>query len=169
MNKIYIVGTIDENSFKEFSEQLTEFETKAKASKHFADRPVEIEMNSFGGCAMDALAFYSRIRNSQLQINITAYGLIASAAVLVFAACDHRRMTKESWMMVHEDSDSVKAKNTSDFEKTASHMRSMENQWNDLLEKRTKAYSTEWASLHKKETYLTPEQCKELGIVDEII
>jgi len=165
MNKIYVVGAIDEDSFKQFSEELTAIERKSNPENRF----VEIEMNSGGGSAMDALAFYSRIINSPCSINVTSYGLVASAAVLVFAACDHRRMTKDSWMMVHEDSDALKDKSTSDFGKHAAYMRRMEDQWNTLLEKETGTLKSVWLDLHKKTTYLIAEECVKLGIVDEVI
>ena len=164
-NKLYIVGSIDEESFKTFSEELSELEIRANPGQ----RIIEIEMNSEGGTAMDALAFYSRIVRSPCIINVTAYGLIASAAVLVFAACDTRRMAKECWMMVHEDTDDTKGLKTSEVEKQAKQARAFENQWNTLLEERSTTSSKKWAALHAVETYLTAEQCKELGIVDQII
>lgn len=164
-HKIYIVGSIDEDSFRVFCEELDTIENLNTPSK----RVIYIDLNSIGGTAMDALAFYGRITRSKCLINITAYGLVASAAVLVFAAGGHRMMTKESWMMVHEDEDQLKHARTSQFEKQASHMRRLEDQWSELLEKHTDCSKEKWLELHKHETYLTAYECLALGIVDEII
>lgn len=161
-NKIYLIGEINDESFLEFSERLTELEKNPNAL-------IEIEMNSHGGHAMDALAFYGRIIRSKNTIYVTAFGQVSSAAVLVFAACDHRRMAREAWMMVHEDEDSVENVKTADFEKKSRNMRRLEDQWNYLLEHSTVTKKEVWAQLHKDETYLNPLECKKLGIVDEIV
>lgn len=162
--KIYLIGDIDESAFQSFSEQLAVFE-KNKSNRD----PIEIDLNSGGGSAMDALAFCSRIRNSKLQINVTVYGLVGSAAVLVFAACNNRRMTKESWMMVHEDSVNLKTINTTQYEKQAKHMRRLESQWCRLLFDFTGTEIKVWERLHKEETYLNPNECVNLGIATEIV
>lgn len=168
MNKIYLVGTIDEDLYRQFSEELGVFEARAARNK-YSDVVVEVEMNSGGGTAMDAIAFYGRIKRSHCSIKVTAYGFIASAAVLVFAACDHRRMTKESWMMVHEDSDQLKHASTTRFVRHAGNMRRLEDQWSELLSSCTTTTKDVWLDLHEKETYLTADECKTLGIVDEVI
>jgi len=164
-SKIQIVGSIDEDSFRDFSQSLFEIETSPTKSR----MAVEIEINSGGGTAMDALAFYGRIKRSPCVINITAYGLVASAAVLVFAACEQRRMTKECWMMVHEDQDSLKNASVSEFEKRTAHSRRLENQWSKLLEDLTGTSQEIWLNLHKETTYLSADECKALGIATEVI
>lgn len=165
-HKIYITGCIDDESFKQFSEELSAIENSPGKD---SGKTVEIEINSFGGTAMDALAFYGRIIRSPCTINATAYGLVASAAVLVFAACKRRRMTVESWLMVHEDEDQLKNARTSQFEKHTKHMRLLENQWSEILEKLTGTDRGIWLNLHKEETYLTANDCVKLGIADEVI
>jgi len=162
MRKIYLVGAIDEAAFLTFSEKLDEFELKP-------GKPVEVVLNSSGGSAVDALAFYSRIKASPLDINITVYGCCYSAAILVLAAGDERRMTRASWAMVHEDSGSVKHKTTSQFQAEAFQMRQFENQWNDLLALNSRISSGRWAQLHGNETYLTPEDCLRYGLIEEIV
>lgn len=166
--KIYIIGSIDDVSFKEFSEELSRIEN-AYSLKDMKKLTVEIEMNSHGGTAIDALAFYSRIRTSPITINITVYGYVASAAVLVFAGCKKRRMAKEAWMMVHEDSDSLKNVMTTVFKKHSDQMQRFENQWSFLLAQHSSTSAEEWLKLHKETTYLNSGQCVDLGIVDEIV
>lgn len=162
LSKMYLIGDVDEESFKEFSKELAEYEENGV-------EVIDLEINSQGGNAIDALAYYSRITNSPLVFNAIVYGLVASAAVLVFAACDKRIMTMESWLMVHEDTDTAKNFHTSQVEKQAKHLRRLENQWCALLETRSKTSKEEWARLHKEDIYLTPNECLKLGIVDEII
>lgn len=162
MKKIYLVGAIDESAFSGFCEKLDELETKPI-------KQVEVILNSSGGSAVDALAFYSRIKSSPLSINITVYGCCYSAAVLVLAAGKKRRMTKEAWCMVHEDSGSFKHKTTSQFQAEARQMREFENQWCDLLAENSKITSGHWSRMHREETYLTPDQCLMYGLIEEVV
>lgn len=159
---IRIVGTIDEASFKEFSEQLYAYEQKDNRLA------VTIELSSGGGVAYDALAFGARMRNSPCDIIVKAYGFVASAAVLILAYGDARYMAAESWVMVHEDSDKLKG-SVVDLERESKHLRCMERQWAFLLAARTKTLASKWATLHKDTTYLTAQECMDLGLVDKII
>lgn len=158
---IRVIGTIDEEAYKIFSEQLSEFEDKPTLA-------VRMELSSAGGSAYDAIAFYERIRLSPCDVHITAIGYVASAAVLVLAAGDVRQMTENSWVMVHEDSGKLTG-NTVELEREAKHMRRLETQWTNLLQSRTKKSSSSWGAMHKNTTYLNAHECKALGLVDEVI
>src|SRR6202034_661992 len=118
--KLYITD-INEDTFVEFSKELDELEADNEITK------VDIILNSSGGSAVDALAFYERIKAYPGEINITVYGCCYSASVLVLAAGDYRCMTKTAWLMVHEDAMSVKNEKTSSLEVEANQMRRMEN------------------------------------------
>ena len=163
--KLYIHGDVDNSLFSAFSQQLAELEAAKKV------KAVEIELISDGGSAYDALAFHDRIINSRLDIRITGLGLIASAAVLILAAGDHRRLTRNAWVMVHEDDCGSLNKRgmVHQAEKDVAHLRRLENQWNFLMAASTKTPTKHWAKLHKDETYMTPEQCKSLGLIEEIV
>lgn len=158
---IRVIGQIDEEAFKSFSEALHEYELQS-------DKSVTLELNSEGGTAYDALAFAGRMRDSSCNIIVKVHGIAFSAAVMVLAAGDERLMSKESWAMVHEDSVKLKA-NVSELEREISHHRRMENQWNALLEELTETNYASWERLHKNSEYLDAKQCLELGLIDRII
>lgn len=160
---IQIIGTIDEEAYKEFSLTLAEIEAVAKKGTI-----ITIEINSGGGGTYDALAFAAKIRRCSIPIHVVAYGLVASAAVLILAAGHKRYMTKEAWAMVHEDSAKLKG-NVVDLEREAGHLRRMEDQWADLLAEVTATDAEFWKQLHKKTTYLSASECLNLGLVDEVI
>lgn len=157
-HEVYIVGEINEESFRAFCEDLDG-----------PSRDIEIVLNSAGGSSIDGLAFYSRIRQISAKTSVTVYGACWSAATIILAACEHRRMTREAWVMVHEDSDSLKHVSTSQFEKKAKELRRFEDQWNEILAKRTKVSAQKWKEINASETYLTAKECLELGLIDEIV
>lgn len=160
--KIYINGPIDSNAFLAFSRRLSRLELDSP------NAPIEVEISSEGGEAYAALAYFDRIRNSPCEVNITSYGLVASAAVLILAAGTKRRMGKSAWIMVHEDSGDFSG-DTSSYERDAKHLRRMEDQWNILLERVTFIGRAKWSVLHKATTYLCARECLDLGLIDEII
>lgn len=158
---LYITGEINFESYKEFSEALLEAETDKCTH-------IRIELASDGGDAHAALAFSARMKHSQAEITIIAMGNVASAAVLILASGDHRVMTSEAWVMVHEEQCELTG-NVSDLERETRQLRILEDQWAALLEKYTDRNSMFWAAAHKKTTYLGAADCKHFGLVDEVI
>lgn len=162
IRKIYVVGDISWEAYERFSKKLTELELLNKYG------PIFLELASDGGDAHAALAFSARIRLSSCEILITALGNVASAAVLILASGDHRRISEESWVMVHEDSAEL-AGSVVELERESTQLRRMEEQWAKLLKENTGTKKSEWEEMHKKTTYLTAQECLELGLVDEVI
>lgn len=158
--KIYINGEISIESFSEFSKELDSVK---------GNQRVEIELTSDGGDAQAALAFYEKIKRHPGDVTITTYGIVASAAVLVLAAGDVRRMSKESWMMVHEDQLDLENLSVSQAEKITKHHRRMEEQWCEILSNVSSTHKGAWENLHKKETWLSAEECLKLGIIEQVI
>ena len=165
-SKIYLHGDVDTDMYTVLSQGLDEAE--ANAPKDFKGY-IDIELVSDGGSAYDAIAMHDRIINCPFNIRITGSGLVASAAVLILAAGDHRVLTKNSWVMVHEDSVvGVEDKQVHEVEKEVKHYRRLEDQWCQLLHNSTYTDLDMWAKLHKDETYLTPKECLALGLIEEI-
>lgn len=160
---LYLVDDVTPETYLKFSRRLALLE-----KSYPKGIVVDLELYSSGGEAYTALAFSSRILNSSLKIRITARALVASAAVLILASGHHRRMTRNSWVMVHEDSGEMSGK-TADLEKAALHIRRLETQWNRLLGDLTTTPEYEWETLHSEETYIDAERCLALGLVDELI
>lgn len=154
-----IIGDIDEEAFKEFMDY-----EPARAAN------MDLMLTSHGGDAMTALAFYDWITRHKGEVTIEVYGVVASAAVLILAAGDHRRMHENAWVMVHEDTVAVSEDDrVSVIERKAKDARKLEDQWNKLLEGRTNMSSKFWETLHKEETWLSAEECLQYGLIDEII
>lgn len=132
---------------------------------------VSIFLNSEGGSASDAIAMVDYMRTSGRKYSITAFGLCQSAAVIILACGDYRRIAKGTEVMVHEEyvEEAGLTGTLSELEKKVAAMREEEDRWNDLLASKTKVSARYWAGLAKETTYLTAEECLELGLVDEVI
>lgn len=159
--RLQVCGDINDEAFEKFSNELYELECDSLD-------PVVVELNSPGGESYAALAFSARIRLSACPITIVVYGRVESAAVMVLASGKTRLMSKEAWVMVHEDSGKVRGE-VHEMEREVGQLRKMEDQWAKLLSEKCKGTVAFWSELHRKTTYLSAKECLELGLVDKVI
>ena len=136
-------------------------------------RTLNLFINSPGGDAFSGLALADQIeraKKSGFRVIAHASGIVASAAVPVFAVCNERLAAPGTIFMVHE---------TSIWKwpgrETASDIRSQNRLMNLLrdryIEKLTK-YSAldrkEWEELEHSTTWFSAEKAKSWGLVDRI-
>lgn len=136
-------------------------------------RNVNLFINSPGGDAFSGLALADQIERAKrkgFKITAHASGIVASAAVPVFAVCDERFAAPGTIFMVHE---------TSIWKwpgrETASDIRSQNRLMNLIRERyigKLARYSTldkeQWEDLEHKTTWFSAEQAKEYGLVDKV-
>lgn len=156
---------IEEGSFAYFDAGLSLLESAGS-------EPIEIKLNSGGGMVYEAQAIVGRIKASPCQINVTVFGLCASAAVLILACGKNRKISKYSWFMIHEASFGLQGRHgeAADFIKQTDRER---DQWAGWLKefsggKRDKKYFLE-LDKSRKDNYFTALEVVEMGLCDEII
>ena len=159
--KLYINGEISNESFLLFSKKLSRLEVL------FPGQAIQVEITSDGGDSEAGLAFFDRIRNSPSPIVTVAYGLVASAASLVFAAGHKRFMAPNAWLMVHEETPKL-CSTVSAMEKDLKHFRVIEDQYSTLMASVSTTDKHQWDRLNMNETYISAEECLKLGIADGI-
>jgi len=136
-------------------------------------RDVNLFINSPGGDAFSGLALADQIeraRRKGFRITAHASGIIASAAVPVFAVCNERLAAPGTIFMVHEA-----ALWKWPGRETASDIRS-QNELMSLLRARyigkltanSKLDKTKWEELAKKTTWFSAEKAMDWGLVDKI-
>ena len=136
-------------------------------------RNVNLFINSPGGDAFSGLALADQIERARRKgFHITAHasGIIASAAVPVFAVCNQRFAAPGTIFMVHEA-----ALWKWPGRETASDIRS-QNELMSLLRERyigkltanTKLDKGKWEELEKKTTWFSVEKALDWGLVDKI-
>lgn len=163
IKKMYLIGDITYEAYDAFSKELSEvIKSKSNIVK------IILELSSTGGDAYVSLAFYSKIKSCRIPIEIVGNGFIASAAVLILAAGKKRYMTPESWVMVHEETEELNCE-VHQAERMIAHQRRMEDQADRILAANSNISAEKWKEMHKETTYLTAEECRAIGLIEEII
>lgn len=135
-----------------------------------ARKTVILRMNSEGGLCYQAQAIIGRIRASSCHIITEGYGPIMSAATLIHAAGDKKRMSRFATYMYHQATfSSLESITTSDLKDLAVQTEKERLQWCEFMAELT-AQPVEFWEVHsrRKDSYFKPEQLMELGIIDEV-
>jgi ATP-dependent Clp protease protease subunit len=160
---IYLNNDINEFSLELFQKAFDELERTQ-------DKPIKIEISSYGGSVYDMLGMIDRIQSSPCTVVTRGFGKIMSAASFILAAGDERIVGQNSWVMIHQMSSWLRG-SLSDLKNELEHCKALEDQMNKLYEKlskgKTKAKTFE--KLCSKDCYLTPEEVLKLGLVDQIL
>lgn len=158
---IRISGPINSKAFRKFDSAMTELESQGR-------KTITIKINSPGGEVYQALAIIGRIKNSPCNVITEGYGEIMSAATLVLASGDKRRVSKYAFFMHHEASYTVEGRQ-SEIEASVKQAKSEDLKWCEWMAEFSKKKKEYWlkSGVHV-DAYFTPEELLELGVVDEI-
>jgi ATP-dependent Clp protease protease subunit len=160
---IRITGPIGDASFEDFDLQLTEME-KANPRK-----TITVRINSPGGTVYDALAIVGRIKATKCRVITEGYGHIMSAATLILAAGDIRRMSSFSWFMYHKSSYMIGGSHD-DIKEAVEQAEREEKFWAKKMTTMSTKSERFWLDCcNKRDYYVTAEEALKLGVIDEII
>ncbi|UCD80628.1 MAG: ATP-dependent Clp protease proteolytic subunit [Desulfobacterales bacterium] len=138
-----------------------------------AIRDVNLFINSPGGDAFSGLALADQIeraRRKGFKITAHASGIIASAAVPVFAVCDVRLAAPGTIFMVHEAAlwKWPGRETASDIRSQNELMHLLRDRYIGKLAMNSKLDKTKWEMLENKTTWFSAEKAKDWGLVDSI-
>jgi ATP-dependent protease ClpP protease subunit len=144
----------------------TAYETDIKTIKMF--------INSPGGDAFSGLALADLIIKAQEEFGITfeahANGIIASAAVPVFAVCKKRYAASGTIFMVHEAAlwKWPGRESASDIRSQNELMIMLQDRYLSYLVGNSNLDLAKWQEMEKATTWFNAEKALEIGLVDEI-
>ena len=152
---------------------FTESETSAKAiAKKLAEMPnakeIKIFINSLGGSVMEGLGIYNQLKRHAAHKTVYIDGFACSIASVIAMAGDTVIMPKNAVMMIH-NAWVVAAGNATQLRKTADDLdvinaASVQAYLDKAGDKLKPEKLTEMLDA---ETYLTADQCIELGLADK--
>jgi len=136
-------------------------------------RKLNIFINSPGGDAFSGLALADQIERAKkagFHVIAHASGIVASAAVPVFAVCNERLAASGTIFMVHETAiwKWPGRETASDIRSQNALMNMLRDRYLEKLVQYSNQSREEWEALEQKTTWFDAEQAKAWGLVDRI-
>lgn len=134
---------------------------------------IHLFINSPGGDAFAGLALADEIQrahNRGCKLIAHASGIVASAAVPVFAMCSERIASQDTVFMVHEAAlwKYLAQEKVKDLKAQVKMMEILQKKYIGKLVQRSNLSFEEWAEKESKISYFTAQEAKEWGLVDKI-
>ena len=130
--------------------------------------PIDLDITSPGGDVYGMLGTIDILQNAPVDINTLGRGMVMSAATFILAAgTGTRKMTSNSVLMMHQISTWV-AGTSKDVLTDAVHLKYLQEASYKLYEKFSNKKASFWKNKCKRNCYLTPKECLELGLIDEV-
>ena len=163
---VYLMGEIEEYASLDI---ITRVRTILKAREEGDDSPINLIMNSGGGCAYEMFAIIDYINSLDVKVNVIVRGRAMSAAAMILvSATGQRYASKHSTIMVHEGS-SINVGKASELKAAGKHIQRIEEMCNKILADSTNKNAKWWEDNTRVDLYLTANEAVQLGVIDKVI
>lgn len=163
---LYIYGDI---VFYEWDESdVTAFGLKKELEELGDISELNVHINSLGGSTYQALTIYNLLKQHKAKVNIYIDGIAASAASIIAMAGDKVLMPKTSMMMIH-NCWTWATGNAKDLRKTADDMDKIAVAYKAAYLSKINIDEEKLDELLEEESYLTADECVEMGFADEVL
>ncbi len=147
---------ISDKAFKQDIENLGDVEN------------ITLHINSPGGSVFSAVAIANTLKNHKAKITANIDGLAASAATIITSACDTVKMPKNALFMIHNPITFAYG-NNQDMQKTLEMLNKVKNSIIETYLNKAKTDKETLSELMDNETWMSAEEAKEYGFIDEIL
>ena len=160
---ISITGDIDEEMYHFVDTAVSELAGDNR-------KAITVRINSEGGSVYDALAIVGRLKSAGVsQIITEGQGCVMSAATLILACGDIRRISEYAWAMHHECSYEIDGRH-SDIDDFRKQVDREHGKWAEYMARFSNKSKQFWVKAGVgKDLYLSPEELLKYGVVDSII
>jgi len=161
---IKLTGAISSTEYGALIDAVHVFERKKV-------KRIKIYLTSPGGDVFAGLAIAGFLSNLSVPVQIRAYGLVASAAVLVLVAGDERLIDRNALVMVHELAvlKFYSYENVTEKEKELEVLKTIQDKIVSFVAERTKTSPEELRKLCKEETWFDAQKALVYGFADRLI
>lgn len=134
------------------------------------EKGISMYINSPGGVVTAGLAIYDTMQYIKCPVSTLAVGQAASMASLLLSAGEKgsRRSLPNSRIMLHQPSGGASGQAT-DIEIHAREILRLRDRLNELYEYHTGAKIDKIRDLLERDYFMSAEEAKEFGVVDEVI
>lgn len=163
---IYIYGDIVSYEWDE--SDVSAFGFKKELDELGDISELNVHINSLGGSTYQALTIYNLLKQHKAKINVYIDGIAASAASIIAMAGEKVYMPKTSMMMIH-NCWTWATGNAKELRKTADDMDKIAVAYKAAYLSKISIDEEKLDTLLDEETYLTAEECINMGFADELI
>ncbi|MEU0040239.1 head maturation protease, ClpP-related, partial [Streptomyces sp. NPDC006333] len=129
--------------------------------------PVEVHINSGGGDVFEAYAIYNALL-ARTGVTTVVDSLAASAASVIAMAGEQRLMARTSQLMIH-DASAYSGGNAEDMQQMVERLQTVSDQIAGIYADTAGGEPDHWRGLMRAETWYTPEQALEAGLITGIL
>jgi ATP-dependent protease ClpP protease subunit len=171
-NKIYFTDDITKESITKLNKQLLSLQSKLinmSNSLGIDQIPIKLYLSSHGGCLDSTLRCINTIKSLTIPLHTIVDSYAASGCTLISVVADRRYIRKYSTFLIHELRSGVSWNKYSEIENEVQNMKTYMEMIKDIYATHTKLTRAQLSVMLKKDVYFTPLQCRDYGLVDEII
>lgn len=134
------------------------------------DKEISLYINSPGGVITSGMAIYDTMQYLRCEVNTLCIGMAASmgAFLLAAGAKGKRRALPNAEVMIHQPLGGAQGQAT-DIQIQAEQILRIKKRMNEILSSRTGQPYEKVCADTERDHFLTAEQAKQYGIIDEII
>tara|TARA_R100001594_G_C3951188_1_gene243087 strand:+ start:102 stop:722 length:621 start_codon:yes stop_codon:yes gene_type:complete len=139
--------------------------------QHREDKKADINLmiNSPGGDVHEMFGIIDYIESLDVKVNTICRGrAFSAAAVILTCGTGTRMMSKRSTVMFHQSSSFLGGK-MSDITAYLDNVKNLEVSVYQILAEKTNKEASWWKDKMRTDLYLTAEELRQLGVIDEII
>lgn len=131
------------------------------------DRAVEVHINSGGGDVFEAYAIYNALV-ARPGVTTVVDSLAASAASVIAMAGEQRLMARTSQLMIH-DASAYSGGNAEEMQQMVERLQTVSGQIAGIYADTAGGQPDYWRDLMRAETWFTPEQALEAGLITGVL
>lgn len=171
--KLYIYD--DVTAYGTFNWHTWEYEESKTSAKYFQEQleaipetgTIELHINSNGGSVKEGVAIYNQLKQKSGKKIGYVDGVAYSVAFLILQACDERVMGLGTSALIHNMWMSVDG-NAKELRKAADDLEVLMESNRQIFLERSNLEEQQLMEMMDAETFLTPDQCMEYGLIDRI-
>ena len=173
IHRLYIYDDIRE--YGTFNWQTFRYDESKTSAKYFRDQlaaipdtdTIELHINSNGGSVKEGVAIYNQLKQKKCRKVGYVDGVAYSIAFVILQACDTRVMGIGTTALIHEIWMEV-AGNSRELRKAADDLDVLMDANRQIFLQCSNLTEDQLKEMMAAETFLTPDQCLEYGLIDEI-
>lgn len=173
VHKLYIYDDVSE--YGKFNWNTWSYEESETSAKFFRDQlmdipdedTIELHINSNGGSVKEGVAIYNLLKQKACKKKGYVDGVAYSIAFVILQACDTRIMGIGTSALVHNMWITASG-NSKELRKMADDLDVLMESNRKIFLERSNLTEEQLIEMMEEETFITPNQCLEYGLIDEI-